>query len=909
MSMVRSLTVAACVLLLTALSPTIRARTRVVDEKGLTVPGAKVTLILPASGAASAVYGPQRLTTVTDARGSFAFTLPRIAGGFLVIDHASYAPLVVTTVRNALADRTLTLASGTELRGRVSAESAISGPGTACAVWTVAATEDESGVVIRRCAAVSASGEWTLGGLPMSGAFDLEIEIPGFLPLRERISAGRSSWRGRLESGLKMLVRVEDARGRPAPGATVECRGAVSVTTNEKGEAWPTAPPSPTECRASTEAATSDPASFDPRSPRNRLLRLTPQSVVRGSVVAGDGERSPVAPRFFVLEEIPGGGRRASPANVVSYENSDFRIRLPDVSPVALRIEVPGWLPLTTPWFGVSPGEAVDVGPLRLRRGGGFTGRIHDVMTGKPVAGATVQFEPLAAARIVLGKLGRATAITDDDGEFIVSGLMPASYRARIEWGDFAPVEFVADLFEESLVTLGSFPLHPGVRLSGRAHLSDGSNLVNARIDLLPVRAGDDEPSLSLESRSDGTFGPAIVAPGHYRGLLYAPDLIFDREVEIAANSPAENLDFEVHTARLVGRVTERGRLVSGGELLFHRGTTSRPGITVASNARTGKQLWQGRPEISLQATIDANGFFSFDHVPPGRLLAEYFGRSGSVSRVIDVAAEPEVAVAIELDRWDITGNLRDTDTGEGVAGLVELRDSAGTLVLRASSDKSGQFHIRSVEPGDYRLIAAADGFTTPPPIPLRVGAEAPPEIRVQMARGREATLDIILRRNATTAAAGVMLVVVDSAGRQLRALPTLIDGTLHIAGLTTGVVHVVWSDPLAGTGISAPIELRPGLQSVTLTLDPGKDLVLRCEGDCEGRSTGPIQIIERRSGIDLAPILARSRAIAYSENAEAWIGRLSPGEYEIVANAGRLSVHETFEIAAGPGEARLSLR
>ena len=121
--------------------------------------------------------------------------------------------------------------------------------------------------------------------------------------------------------------------------------------------------------------------------------------------------------------------------------------------------------------------------------------------------------------------------------------------------------------------------------------------------------------------------------------------------------------------------------------------------------------------------------------------------------------------------------------------------------------------------------------------------------------------------------------------------------------------MHLIWSDPLAGVGMSAPIELRSGQQDYTLQLTPGKDLVVRCEAlDCSGARLGSFAFTSEH-GIDLAPFLQRMGSVVYSDRGAAYLGRLAPGKYGVTATAGAFRLNEHLDLGSGPGEVDLFLK
>jgi hypothetical protein len=60
--------------------------------------------------------------------------------------------------------------------------------------------------------------------------------------------------------------------------------------------------------------------------------------------------------------------------------------------------------------------------------------------------------------------------------------------------------------------------------------------------------------------------------------------------------------------------------------------------------------------------------------------------------------------------------------------------------------------------------------------------------------------------------------------------------------------------------------------------------------------------------GIDLAPFLPRMAAVVYSDRGAAFLGRLAPGTYGVVAISGAFRLNQRVELGGGPGEVALFL-
>jgi|GEM_PF-2872193 len=881
------------------------ATEHVVDQNGHPVKDAAVTVVFATIDDASAVFGSHRLTAQTDARGALPFALPRAKSAVMLVDHQDYAPLIV---HSGGTNGNVTLSSGSRIRGRVTGDGRYPpGPGRVCAT----ALESEAKLEIRRCGDVAADGTWLLGALP-DGTLHVEVKVPAYLPLTFSISATEAEWSGRLEPGLRVGIRVEDANGKPAVGARVECTGSVPAITGSRGESVVSMAGAPSPCQAFADAdsETSQSAVIDPHAVKPAVLHMKRGAFVTATLLSDDGAQL-TTPRFVLLEDHKEFGWGAVPVDPRSYSGSKVRILVPPNERRALRIENAATLPLTSDWFQAAAGQTIDLGVLVLRRGGGIQGQLLDGRSGKPLRGAVVTLEPQGMARVIFGKLGRSSAVSGDDGRFAVTGLPVASYRARIDSDGFTPSEWIVDVDHEQIVDIGLKSMSPGVRFAGKVERSEGTPLPGAQIRLLPEHAVDGEPTATFQTSSDGTWRPATISPGRYRMLLYAPDLMLDQEIDLRADREPTDIDIRLGMTTLTGLVLRNGVPVSGGEVLIDHASsrTGYSGVAVAQNLTSGAQLWVRRQPSVVTATVDSTGHFTVANVTADQVVIDVFGRSSEhVTRTLQIPHDREASIRIDLAGFELSGHLVDAETGGGLAGVIDVVDQDGIRVASEQCDQTGTFVVRGLESGKYSVAARMAGYTPTAIAQVRLDNVAAAPIELPMKRAAEAGLDVVIQRETAIPAAGVSTAVVDEMGRQVRALATRMDGVVAMAQIPVGTVYVITSDPLFGVGVSHPIALHSGSQSTALTLEAGKDVVLRCEGfSCAGEKIGLMKIATR-SGIDLASFLLRSEAIAYSTDGTANIGRLAPGSYDVTFGSGPRSLHASLEVGRGPGEVQLTV-
>jgi protocatechuate 3,4-dioxygenase beta subunit len=151
----------------------------------------------------------------------------------------------------------------------------------------------------------------------------------------------------------------------------------------------------------------------------------------------------------------------------------------------ALRVAAPGLAP--TVLTDIPVGAAVNV---RLKPGVAVAGRVLDLTTQKPIAGATVTGVEKDDSRF--GKVAAHTARTGEDGTFllvdcapgivVVEAIAPAKAKARLD-------RVVAKALapgEEQKPDTNTLYLQPGGRIAGRVLGPDGKPLADAIVTAMP---------------------------------------------------------------------------------------------------------------------------------------------------------------------------------------------------------------------------------------------------------------------------------------------------------------------------------------------------------------------------------------------------------------------------------------
>ena len=216
-----------------------------------------------------------------------------------------------------------------------------------------------------------------------------------------------------------------------------------------------------------------------------------PLVAITGKVTGPDGKPIAAATVFAIpmprRDASPRGPRPEAPkaATGKSDATGTFKIEGLASGPFALRVATAGLAP--TVLTDIPTGAAVNV---RLKPGVAVAGRVLDLTTQKPIAGATVTGLEKDGARF--GKEAAHTVRTGDDGTFlivdcapgivVVEAIAPAKARARLD-------RVVAKALapgEERNPDANTLFLQPGGRIAGRVLGPDGKPLADAIVTAMP---------------------------------------------------------------------------------------------------------------------------------------------------------------------------------------------------------------------------------------------------------------------------------------------------------------------------------------------------------------------------------------------------------------------------------------
>jgi hypothetical protein len=372
-----------------------------------------------------------------------------------------------------------------------------------------------------------------------------------------------------------------------------------------------------------------------------------------------------------------------------------------------------------------------------MRALGSISGRaIND--NGRPLPMTNV--EALALEKdIHLATLGPVAAtVTDDRGEFHLTGLSANEYLIRIK-GEFPPTFYPdttnPDAAERIVITGGTRVtgvelklITRGVRVSGR-FVSETGEPARASAYLIPRMAGTPISRIMFGSEDmNPTFQIRGVPPGSY--YLYA---VSDFKAPPQwVRFPVEVADKDIEN--LTVRIARTGSI--NGRVLFapDAANTQKIDLSRVVIRLTSHEMTPPERSWNTDAVVSRTGEFHFMHIPEktffldvgppndewfiSRLLFE--GRDVTTS---GFSASPEedrtLEVIISNDGGNVAGTIKDILDKPGAGARVvllpdsSLRDNPVFLKIALASE-SGEFSMEMIPPGNYTAIAfpAEEQFT-----------------------------------------------------------------------------------------------------------------------------------------------------------------------------------------------------
>ncbi len=727
-------------------------------------------------------------------------------------------------------------------------------PGAAVEIRLEAGYEPEGTPPMVRRATTGTGGAVRIPDLPRGPFHDVEVRAKGFAPARaSRVLAGGEALRVGLVPAARVVGRVVRVPGGgPVAGARVRGGGGEVVSGSDGGFALEDLVPGRVAVTAEKEGTLALDAPVV-EAPAGRTTAVPDlRLAVLGSVkilVQGPGGKPLARVPVRLLPPRPG---MTDPS---ARTGSAGDVSLGPVVPAPghrLVIEPESdFAPRVTDAFAVLPGEAVDLGAVRLDGGGVVEGRVEGP-DGFPVPGATVLLfdgaeDPLrAAADPAAGGPLRREIPAAADGTFrfdrVPSGSRSLLARAPGRLPAASTRLVVAAGRTEPGVRL---VLRPGAAVTGLLRGPEGEPVADALLVALAPLTGAE--IARARTGPGGTFRLDGLPAGScsIRVVLPGEDFPDPLRPLFPARVPFDGLDIDLPRSRSVEGVVLDP---SGGEV---RGV-----VVVVRLDRSAREV--------ERVPLAADGAFATRPLPEGRwrLRAESpDGRVATADVEVGGDAPPRVVLTLALGAT-VRGRVV---TGPAVKDLreVSLRLLLGgrgeASVPAAAIESSGAFALPGVPAGEHDLVVALPGLA---PVVLR-GVLVPPEGGVvdvgDVLLGLGATLRVRVYGESRGPLAGAAAAVEDPSGLR-REEQTNAAGLALFPGLPAGDVVV-------------EVRVPPGVVLRRLLLMPGEgereevvDLALLPAGTVEvRREDGPVPgaLVRITAGADTTDAVADDRGVA----------------------------------------------
>jgi hypothetical protein len=315
-----------------------------------------------------------------------------------------------------------------------------------------------------------------------------------------------------------------------------------------------------------------------------------------------------------------------------------------------------------------------------------------------------------ADVSLVLNGHDVLSVTTSLEGEFVfpyvVPNTLPETYGLEI-----AHEEFSFDVVTGLSVTAGQQTVVPDV-LSGNASVtltfvSNSSGLPVseggwARLAL--VRAGVHDAYLAWkEISTEGVVQFSGVVPGAYRVENILPEVTpAESLISIGAGENTLSLNLSPG-ATFVGTVQTATSEGIGGMnvILFDPATGGTIGPVVGN--RDGSFSIHRIPSGTYHAVIcDMRESAEGDRYGVTYLPDIAFGAAETVTRIIQPA----------VSHIAVSGSVADLSHGAPTMGTVEAYDQYGLMVIKVAADGVGDYRIKTLGPGTYKLLAYAEGYS-----------------------------------------------------------------------------------------------------------------------------------------------------------------------------------------------------
>ncbi|PFG05371.1 carboxypeptidase regulatory-like domain-containing protein [Bacillus sp. es.034] len=315
---------------------------------------------------------------------------------------------------------------------------------------------------------------------------------------------------------------------------------------------------------------------------------------------------------------------------------------------------------------------------------GSIAGNVTNVQTGTPIIGANVQVRVVDSSGAVI-----ATALTDNNGQYVVNGLAPGVYTVVVSALNFQTNAASVQVSSNQTVD-GSVALEPDPgRITGTVVDSPGGNpIAGASVNI--VNSSGNLITTVLTD-SNGLFMVEGLAPDNYTVNVFAAN-------------------FQNGTV---------GALVSSGQttpvsvsLLPNPGSITGTVTPIVPN--TIIQLRDVNNVLIDSVVANQDGTFSFNNLTPGTYTVSATAPNYSTAQAgVSVLASQASSVSLTLtpNPGSVSGVVTDNMGTPIGNATIQVFDQSNILIGTGFTDASGHYVIGNLPSGSFTVVANAPGF------------------------------------------------------------------------------------------------------------------------------------------------------------------------------------------------------
>lgn len=315
---------------------------------------------------------------------------------------------------------------------------------------------------------------------------------------------------------------------------------------------------------------------------------------------------------------------------------------------------------------------------------GAIAGTVTDAVTTNPIVGARVS--------VFSGQAFIAGALTDVNGNYTIPDLAPGQYTVIASAGTNYQTAAQGATVVGGMTTTVDFALQPNPgKISGTiTNEVNGTPIPGASILVLQnfTIIG------STLTDANGNYSINDLAPGNYTVIANAPNfsIAIVGAIVTGGNTKVVNFALKADPGKIFGRVTDAAT------------TNPIPGATIQVHNSF---------VIVATAVSDENGNYNFPNLPPDTYAVTASALDFQRQVKIATVTTNQVTVvnfSLNSTPGTISGTVTDSVTTNPIQDATVAVFQGGTFIDSAQTDVNGDYTIPGLAPGNYTVLAIAQG-------------------------------------------------------------------------------------------------------------------------------------------------------------------------------------------------------